>query len=110
MNALEASGEACAIRIRLASPPGRPDSIELSVEDQGPGIPMNKVDKIFQPFFTTRAGGTGLGLAIVKRRVDEIGGTVECQSPVVAGDSTSTHPGTRFVVRFHLAKPPKHRD
>ena len=110
VNALEASGEACAIRIRLASPPGRPDSIELSVEDQGPGIPMNKVDKIFQPFFTTRAGGTGLGLAIVKRRVDEIGGTVECQSPVVAGDSTSTHPGTRFVVRFHLAKPPKHRD
>ena len=104
VNALEASGEGSAIRIRLARPPGQPEYIELSVEDQGRGIPKDKLDKIFQPFFTTRAGGTGLGLAIVKRRLDEIGGSVECQSPVEEGSATSAHPGTRFVVRFRMAK------
>jgi signal transduction histidine kinase len=107
VNALEASGEGSAIRIRLGRPQVQPEQVELSVEDQGRGIPKDKLDKIFQPFFTTRAGGTGLGLAIVKRRVDEIGGSVECQSPVDAGNSTSAHPGARFVVRFLAAKSSK---
>jgi signal transduction histidine kinase len=104
VNALEASDEGSAIRIRFARPPAQPEYIELSVEDQGRGIPKDKLDKIFQPFFTTRAGGTGLGLAIVKRRLDEIGGSVECQSPAKEGIATSAHPGTRFVVRFRIAK------
>ncbi len=108
VNALEASGEGGSIRIRLVRPKA-PDCIEFSVEDEGRGIPRDKLDKIFQPFFTTRAGGTGLGLAIVKRRVDEIGGSVECQSPVGGANSTSTHPGARFVVRFLAAKAPPER-
>ena len=103
VNALEASGEGTAIQVRFARPPGLTDYLELSVEDQGPGIPKDKLDKIFQPFFTTRAGGTGLGLAIVKRRLDEIGGSVECQSPVEA-NAPSGRPGTRFVVRLRIAK------
>jgi signal transduction histidine kinase len=107
VNALEASSEGCAIRIRLARPQVPPDCIEFSVEDEGRGIPKDKLDKIFQPFFTTRAGGTGLGLAIVKRRVDEIGGSVECQSSAERGNSTSAHPGARFVVRFLAAKSSK---
>ena len=109
VNALEASGEGGSIHIRLARSRGMPDAIEFSIEDQGSGIPRDKLDKIFQPFFTTRAGGTGLGLAIVKRRVDEIGGAVGCQSPVEVRDSTSTHPGARFVVRFLAAKAPPAR-
>jgi len=105
VNALEASGRGSAIQIRMARPPAAPECIELLVEDQGCGIPKDKLDKIFQPFFTTRAGGTGLGLAIVKRRVEEIGGSVECQSPVNEEKATSTHPGARFVVRFRTASP-----
>jgi signal transduction histidine kinase len=104
VNALEASGEGSAIRIGFARPQGQPEFIELSIEDQGPGVPKDKLDKIFQPFFTIRAGGTGLGLAIVKRRLDEIGGFVECQSPVEKGNASSAHPGARFVVRFRVAK------
>jgi hypothetical protein len=42
----------------------------------------------------------------VKRRVDEIGGSIGCESPVGAGGTTSAHPGTRFVVRFRVAKSP----
>jgi signal transduction histidine kinase len=104
VNALEASGEGSAIRIRFARPQAQPEYIELFLEDQGRGIPKDKLDKIFQPFFTTRPGGTGLGLAIVKRRVEEVGGSVECQSPVDEENATSAHPGTRFVVRFRIAK------
>ncbi|MGA3325758.1 MAG: ATP-binding protein [Terriglobia bacterium] len=104
VNALEASDDGSAIWMRLAHPPGQPGYIELTVQDQGRGIPKDKLDKIFQPFFTTRAGGTGLGLAIVRRRLDEIGGSVECQSPVDQANASSSHPGTRFVVRFRIAE------
>ncbi len=105
VNALEASDENSAIRIRLLRPLAESRSIELAIEDEGRGIPTEKLEKIFQPFFTTRAGGTGLGLAIVRRRVDEIGGSIECQSPLDAGNSSSAHPGSRFVVRFLAARP-----
>jgi signal transduction histidine kinase len=108
VNALQASGDGTAIHIRLVHPASQPQYVELSVEDEGYGIPKDKVDKIFQPFFTTRAGGTGLGLAIVKRRVDEIGGFVECESPVSEKTGTSVHPGARFVVRFRVSQTLNH--
>ncbi len=103
VNALEASEGGTSIRVGITRSSNAAYCVELAVEDQGRGIPPDKLDKIFQPFFTTRAGGTGLGLAIVKRRVEEIGGTVECRSPVEKGLASSDPPGTRFVVRFRVA-------
>jgi signal transduction histidine kinase len=104
VNALEASGEGSTIRIRIVRPQSHLGWVEFCVEDQGLGVPRDKLEKIFQPFFTTRSGGTGLGLAIVKRRLDEIGGSVDCESPVQTGHATSAHPGARFVVRFREAR------
>lgn len=54
----------------------------LTIRDTGIGIPPNIIDKIFEPYFTTRteSGGTGLGLAIVHGIVSSYGGTITVQS------------------------------
>ncbi len=52
------------------------NSIELCVQDRGPGVPLELLDKIFEPYVTTKPKGTGLGLAIVKKIIDEHGGIV----------------------------------
>ena len=94
VNALEASPPRTTVSVRLARAECSLGQVALSVENQGPGIPPELSDKIFQPFFTTRPGGTGLGLAIVSRRAEEIGSLVECLSPI------GPKGGARFVVRF----------
>jgi signal transduction histidine kinase len=45
--------------------------LEITIRDEGVGIPIEAVEKLYTPFYTTKAEGTGLGLAIVKRIVDE---------------------------------------
>ncbi|HFE38246.1 MAG TPA: PAS domain S-box protein [Gammaproteobacteria bacterium] len=50
--------------------------IQIEVEDNGPGVDSEMSEKLFDPFYTTRAKGTGLGLPIVKRIVDQHQGTV----------------------------------
>ena len=109
VNALEAGapqhadssgGNHRRLKVTVSIMPGASERglvVSLFVDDQGPGVPPDVKAKIFQPFFTTRPGGTGLGLAIVARRAEEIGGTVECISPLTAEG------GTRFVVRFRGA-------
>ena len=54
-------------------------SIEIRVSDDGPGIAPEDGDRIFMPFFTTKApgAGTGLGLSISRQRVMRYGGTLE---------------------------------
>lgn len=52
------------------------EAVRLAVRDTGPGISNDSIDRIFNPFFTTRTTGTGLGLAIVHRIIDAHGGTI----------------------------------
>lgn len=72
------------------------DRIELIVEDNGPGVPADRKDKVFSPYFTTKEhkGGTGLGLAIVHRIVSDHGGRISL-SNVLGG-------GARFTVELPL--------
>ena len=57
----------------------------LRVADNGPGIPAELRDRLFQPFVTGRVGGTGLGLAIVQRAVQAHRGFVLVDSEPGAG-------------------------
>ena len=61
------------------------DMVRIDVEDAGSGIPKETLEKIFAPFFTTKARGTGLGLAVVKKIVDRHKGRVEVSSVVGKG-------------------------
>jgi two-component system sensor histidine kinase AtoS len=54
--------------------------INVSISDTGKGIDAAVLDKIFQPFFTTKTKGTGLGLAISKRLIEEHGGKISIKS------------------------------
>jgi signal transduction histidine kinase len=69
--ALEPDGGAVRIASRTDG-----DDVELCVEDDGPGIEAGAEDRLFEPFFSTKAAGTGLGLAIVARLTEEQGGSV----------------------------------
>ncbi len=71
---LTASGEAPAIDISIEHSGGE---TTITFSDRGPGIPADTVEKIFDPYYTTREDGTGLGLAIVKNIVLMHGGTIE---------------------------------
>ena len=52
------------------------NSVRVEISDTGRGIDISLMDKLFQPFFTTKAKGTGLGLPISKRLIEEHGGTI----------------------------------
>ena len=67
-------------------------SIEVAVSDDGPGIPGDKQEKIFEAYYTTKEKGTGLGLAIVKHNTELYGGTVQVESELGKG--------TRFTLQF----------
>jgi signal transduction histidine kinase len=79
-NAREATAEdgviTCSLRRR------HPDSVELAVADNGPGVPPEIRDRIFDPLFTTktRTGGSGFGLAICRAVIEGHGGTLRCDS------------------------------
>ncbi|CAK0778226.1 two-component system, NtrC family, nitrogen regulation sensor histidine kinase NtrY [Gammaproteobacteria bacterium] len=59
--------------------------VELRVEDSGPGIPEHIMERLFEPYVTTKVRGTGLGLAIVKRIIEEHGGWIWAENPVGGG-------------------------
>lgn len=61
------------------------EDIELSISDNGKGIPQEHLDAIFEPFFTTKHSGTGLGLSIVQRIVRDHNGTIGVTSEVGKG-------------------------
>ncbi len=78
------------IELDAAPDPDAPDQIILTVADNGLGIDEEAIDRIFNPFFTTRNTGTGLGLAIVHRIVDAHGGAI----------TVHNHGGAVFEIRL----------
>ena len=91
-NAIEASPPGNAVFVTTAS---RDDGAWLHVRDEGAGIAPDDLERIFQPFFTTRREGSGLGLAIVRRIVDAHDATLT----VHAGDGGGTTMSVRIPAR-----------
>ena len=83
-NAVEAMAgrpQAClSVRARLAGDALLGKVVELSIRDNGPGIPAGMADKLFSPFATTKARGLGLGLPIAKRTVTDHHGRIHIES------------------------------
>lgn len=75
----------------------RPDAVEITVQDSGPGVDPSIRRRLFEPLVTTKAKGIGLGLAFVRRIAERHGGTVSYE-----GEPGS---GARFVVRLPLRTP-----
>jgi signal transduction histidine kinase len=89
-NAAQATGPGGTLRIRIASSGGR---VTARFEDDGPGIPDDRLASLFQPFQTTRVGGTGLGLALVHRIVEAHAGEIEVDGrPGIGAVFTLTFP------------------
>lgn len=84
-NAVQVMGEeGGSVEVRSGAQDG---FVVAQVKDNGPGIPAEEIGKVFDPFYSKRAGGTGLGLTIVHRIVDEHDGHIEVRS--VADEGTT---------------------
>lgn len=93
-NAVEASHRGGRIRVSAESFGGRH---RLSVGDEGAGVSRGDLEKIFQPFFTTKKEGSGLGLSAALRIAQKHGGTVEV-------DSAGSGLGARFTLVLPAAR------
>lgn len=96
LNAIEFAGQNPPGQVTAAVLP-RGRSAIVIVEDDGPGIPEDERGRIFQAYYSSKAGGTGLGLALVKKVFDAHGGTIRC--------GTSPLGGARFEAELPLSNP-----
>jgi len=83
-----------ALRVRLDDEVPNLSQVEITITDNGPGIPEELLAHIFEPFVSKRKGGTGLGLAIVKRIITSHHGSITAQSFT---------PGTIFTIKIPIS-------
>lgn len=92
VNAADAMPRGGKLRVSIAAAP--PDQVEVAMEDSGHGIAPDALDRIFEPFYTSkpRGEGTGLGLVVSRSIVIDHGGSIAVES--------EPDRGTRFILRF----------
>jgi signal transduction histidine kinase len=80
--------------------------VEVTVVDQGPGIPAEDLDRIFNLYFTTKVGGSGVGLSLALRAIDLHHGTINVESRVGTGTAFTI----RLPIDHEAAVLPSHTD
>lgn len=95
-NAIDASPRRTVVEVDVPSVSATSNDVEIRVTDEGPGVPVEIQERVFDAFFTTKAigRGSGLGLALARRIAEHHGGTVELARDVPGG--------TTFVLRFQV--------
>jgi signal transduction histidine kinase len=94
-NAVDAMPQGGRVTIDARADDGNPPLVRLGVQDEGPGVPPEVRDRIFQLFMTTKSGGTGVGLAVVRKIMERHGGRVTLEP--------SAGRGARFVLELPAA-------
>ena len=92
--AMDSRGE-----VRVTTRQDSDDAIIVVIEDIGSGIEPEKLEQVFEAYFTTKPKGTGLGLAIVRNNVELYGGSIHAESELGKG--------SRFILRFPPRSPRK---
>jgi len=101
-NALDAQPAGGRVRVAVGTDDSDPEAgpaLLLRVEDEGPGLPADVRDRLFEPFVSTKDAGMGLGLSICRRIAESHGGSIQ------AADRPGG--GTVFTLRIPLAQPTK---
>jgi len=103
-NAVESisSADSAERRVTLSARPSGAGEVEIEVHDTGPGIPLESLETVFQPFYTTKADGIGIGLALSRSIIEAHGGRLWATS-------TSTG-GARFHLTLPTAEEAQHAD
>lgn len=105
-NALSFSPPGGEVRVRLEGPTTRTPIIHIEVEDDGPGIPQNNLEAVFQRFYTKRPKGSdfgnnsGLGLAISRQIINSHGGRIYVENRAGEAADSDAPTGARFVVEL----------
>lgn len=95
LNSIEATEPGGKIVCNVRFSPLR-NGVEIVIIDTGIGIPKDDLDKIYDPFFTTKEDGNGLGLSITHGIIEKHGGTIDVES--------TPGRGTTFMIRFPISK------
>ncbi len=95
LNANEAMPDGGTVTVRTFLDPS--GSIQISIADTGPGIREDFLDKVFQPFFTTKPKGTGLGLAISKQLIEQHRGVINVEN--------NHNRGATFKIKIPVIQP-----
>jgi len=92
LEAMEGQANACVTITSRCVSEAACRFVELSIEDNGPGVPEELMGQVFDPYVTTKTKGSGLGLAIVKKIVEEHGGVLSVDN--------LTDGGARFILKL----------
>jgi len=98
-NAREAIGPKGNIYVKADCHPDY--AIEVRIRDDGPGIPPDKIERIFEAYYTTKEKGTGMGLAIVKHNIDVYSGTLRVESRLGHGAEFILLFPAKMLIKLH---------
>ena len=94
--------KSAGVSVRARTLTGR---TQVTVEDNGPGIPGDQREKVFQPLFSTRAFGVGLGLPIARKIMREHGGDIRVRSAPAEGTEVEVRlPGVAVAEPLEVAR------